>query len=145
MRNFSITRAGFPSKRFLVTPGVRILLAPPYSLACFPTFWRSDEISAWGAIHAQPWTRRMPSAAADRENRAKFSVHDFGGSICEPAGILREASTCFGRTPNLNNSAGWSTGCPVLAPAGSVATLKMVTEDVPSGAGRRGFRRPDRT
>ena|ERR1017187_5736503 len=28
---------------------------------------------------------------------------------------------------------------------GSVATLKRVTEDVPSGAGRRGFRRPDRT
>jgi hypothetical protein len=28
---------------------------------------------------------------------------------------------------------------------GSVATLKTVTEDVPRGAGRRGFRRPDRT
>src|ERR1019366_3594981 len=28
---------------------------------------------------------------------------------------------------------------------GSVATLKMVTEEAPSGTGRRGFRRPDRT
>jgi len=72
---------------------VRIRLAPPHSLACFHTFWRSDEIGAWGAVHARPWTRRMPAAAAERKNRAKFSVHDFGGSICEPANILREPRT----------------------------------------------------
>src|SRR5579863_5618877 len=64
-------------------PGVRIQLSPPHSLACFPTLWRSDEIGAWGAIHARPWTRRMPTAAAERENRLKFSVRDFGMSIRE--------------------------------------------------------------
>ena len=69
---------------------VRIRLRhPPHSLACFPTFWRSNEIGAWGAIHAQPRTRRMPTAAADGKNRSKFSVRDFGMSICEPADILR--------------------------------------------------------
>ena len=30
----------------------------------------------------------MPPAAAERENPAKFSVRDLGGSICEPADIL---------------------------------------------------------
>ena len=70
---------------------VRIHLAPPHSLACFPTLWRSDEIGAWGAIHARPWTRRMPTAAAERENRLQFSVRDFGMSICEPADILRRS------------------------------------------------------
>jgi hypothetical protein len=70
---------------------VRIHFAPPHSLACFPTLWRSDEIGAWGAIHARPWTRRMPTAAAERENRLKFSVRDFGMSICEPADILRRS------------------------------------------------------
>ena len=70
-------------------PTVQIPLSPPHSLACFPTLWRSDEIGAWGAIHARPWTRRMPTAAAERENRLKFSVRDFGMSICEPADILR--------------------------------------------------------
>jgi hypothetical protein len=64
---------------------------PPHSLACFSTLWRSDEIGAWGAIHARPWTRRMPTAAAERENRLKFSVRDFGMSICEPADILRRS------------------------------------------------------
>jgi len=43
----------------------------------------------WGAIHARSWTRRMPSTAAERKNRSKFSVRDFGMSICEPANILR--------------------------------------------------------
>ena len=71
----------------LTAPGVRIPPSPPHSLACFPTFWRSDEIGAWGAIHAQPWTRRMPTAAADGKNRSKFSVRDLGGSICESADI----------------------------------------------------------
>src|ERR1035437_1753198 len=69
--------------------GVRIPPSPPYSLACFPTFWRSDEIGAWGAIHARPWTRRMPTTASERKDRSKFSVCDFGMSICEPADILR--------------------------------------------------------
>jgi hypothetical protein len=32
----------------------------------------------------------MPTAAAERENRLKFSVRDFGMSICEPADILME-------------------------------------------------------
>src|ERR1019366_9306693 len=73
----------------LTAPGVRIPPSPPHSLACFPTFWRSDKIGAWGAIHARSWTRRMPTAAADGENRSKFSVRDFGMSICEPADILR--------------------------------------------------------
>ena len=44
-------------------------------------FWRSDEMGAWGAIHTQPWTRRMPMTAAERKSRAKFSVGDFGRSI----------------------------------------------------------------
>ena len=75
----------------LTAPGVRIPPSPPPSLACFHTLWRSDEIGAWGAIHARPWTRRMPTAAADRKFRAKFSVRDFGMSICEPADILRRS------------------------------------------------------
>ena len=70
-------------------PAVRIHSAPPHSLACFHIFWRSDEIGAWGAIQARSWTRRMPTAAADGKNRSKFSVRDFGMSICEPADILR--------------------------------------------------------
>jgi hypothetical protein len=37
----------------LTAPGVRIPPSPPSSLACFPTLWRSDEIGAWGAIHAR--------------------------------------------------------------------------------------------
>jgi hypothetical protein len=78
-------------RNVLVVPRVRISLPPPHSLACFPTLWRSDEIGAWGAIHARPWTRRMPTAAAERENRLKFSVRDFGMSICEPADILRRS------------------------------------------------------
>src|ERR1035437_11062970 len=45
--------------RRMVRSGLR---HPPYSLACFPTFWRSDKIGAWGAIHARRWTRRMPPA-----------------------------------------------------------------------------------
>jgi hypothetical protein len=47
---------------------VRIPPPPPHSLACFSTLWRSDEIGAWGAIHARWWTRRMPPAAALRKN-----------------------------------------------------------------------------
>ncbi len=89
----------------LTAPGVRIPPSPPSSLACFHTFWRSDEIGAWGAIHARPWTRRMPTAAAERENRLKFSVRDFGMSICEPADILWEPDTCMGRMPDASNSA----------------------------------------
>ena len=81
------TNSGLPS----AVPEVRIHSAPPHSLACFPTLWRSDEIGGWGAIHARPWTRRMPTAAAERENRLKFSVRDFGMSICEPADILRRS------------------------------------------------------
>src|ERR1039458_1820779 len=73
--------------------GVRIPPSPPYSLACFPTFWRSDETDAWGAIYASPWTRRRPPAAADGKNRSKFYVRDFGMSICDPADILREPRT----------------------------------------------------
>ena len=47
----------------------------------------------------------MPSAAAERENPTKFSVRDFGRSICEPAKILREPGTHLGRMPNASNSA----------------------------------------
>jgi hypothetical protein len=48
--------------------------------------------SARGARFTRgPWTRRMPTAAAERENRLKFSVRDFGMSICEPADILRRS------------------------------------------------------
>jgi len=39
----------------------------------------------------------MPPAAAERENPAKFSVRDFGGSICEPADILGEAKYVLGK------------------------------------------------
>jgi hypothetical protein len=35
----------------------------------------------------------MPTVAADGKNRSKFSVRDFGMSICEPADILREPRT----------------------------------------------------
>ena len=80
-----------PPRYTLVAPGVRIPPSPPHSLACFPTLWRSDEIGAWGAIHARPWTRRMATAAAERENRLKFSVRAVGMSICEPADILRRS------------------------------------------------------
>jgi hypothetical protein len=60
----------------------------------------------WGAIQGRPWTRRMPTAAAERKNRAKFSVRNFGGSICEPADILREAKyTSLGKTYDASNSA----------------------------------------
>jgi hypothetical protein len=46
----------------------------------------------------------MPTAAAERENRSKFSVRDFGMSICEPTDILREAFS--GRTlPDASNYA----------------------------------------
>ena len=44
-----------------------------------------------GAITARRWTRRMPTAAAERENRLKFSVRDFGMSIYEAANILRRS------------------------------------------------------
>ena len=71
----------------LTAPGVRIPPSPPHSLACFPTFWRSNKIGAWGAIQARSWTWRMAPAAAERENPTKFSVRDLGGSICEPADI----------------------------------------------------------
>ena len=81
----------------LTAPGVRIPPSPPHSLACFPTFWISDEIGAWGAIHTRRWTWRMPPAASERKNRAKFSVRDFGMSICEPASS--------GRTPDASNYA----------------------------------------
>jgi hypothetical protein len=76
-----------PPIEALAVPGVRIHPSPPYSLACFHTFWRSDEIGAWGAIHARRWNQRMPPAVAERENPTKFSVRDLGGSICEPADI----------------------------------------------------------
>src|SRR5271167_351626 len=76
----------------LTAPGVRIPPSPPSSLACFDTFWRSDEIGAWGAIHARSWTWRMPTIAAHGKNRSKFSVRGFGMSISEPADILREGS-----------------------------------------------------
>src|SRR5208337_1334731 len=55
----------------LTAPGVRIPPSPPISLACFPTFWRSDEIGAWGAIHARRWTRRLPTAVHNA-NSARF-------------------------------------------------------------------------
>jgi hypothetical protein len=89
----------------VAVPGVRIHPSPPSSLACFPTFWRSDEIGARGAIHARSWTRRMPTAPVDCKNRSKFSVRDFGMSICEPADILWEPGTWMGRTPDASNSA----------------------------------------
>lgn len=76
-----------PPIEALAAPGVRIHPSPPNSLACFHTIWRSGEIGAWGAIHARRWNQRMPPAAAERENLTKFSVRDFGGSICEPADI----------------------------------------------------------
>ena len=38
----------------------------------------------------------MPTAAAERENRLKFSVRDFGMSICEPPTFCGEAFS--GRT-----------------------------------------------
>jgi hypothetical protein len=88
-----------------LVPRVRIHPSPPPSLRLFGFSGESIEIGAWGAIHASPWTRRMPSAAAERKNRAKFSVRDFGGSICEPPNILREPSTHLARTPNASNSA----------------------------------------
>jgi hypothetical protein len=50
-------------------------------------------MGAWGAIHTQPWTRRMPMTAAERKSRAKFSVGDFGRSSCEPTDMLREPCT----------------------------------------------------
>jgi hypothetical protein len=87
--NHVLNLGRIPPIEALAAPGVLIRPSPPYSLACFPIFWRSDEIGAWGAIHASPWTRRMPTAAAERENPPKFSVRDFGMSICEPADILR--------------------------------------------------------
>jgi hypothetical protein len=80
-------------EELLAVPGVRIHPSPPPSLACSPTFWSSDEIGAWGAIHTSPWTRRMPPRRPERKSRATFSVRDFRGSICEPASILREPST----------------------------------------------------
>jgi len=43
------------------------------------------------------------NGAADGKNRSKFSVRDFGMSICEPADILRETSS--GRTPDASNYA----------------------------------------
>src|SRR5271169_6635512 len=85
--------------------GVRIPPSPPYSLACFDTFWRSDEIGAWGAIHARSWTWRMPTIAAHGKNRSKFSVRGFGMSISEPADILREGSRYSGRTPDASKLA----------------------------------------
>ena len=46
----------------------------------------------------------MPTAAAERENRLKFSVRDFGMSICEPADICGDAFS--GRTlPHASNYA----------------------------------------
>src|ERR1035437_2924387 len=51
--------------------GVRIPPSPPHSLTCFPTFWRSDEIGAWGAIHARRWQRRL-HRAADNANSPRF-------------------------------------------------------------------------
>jgi len=51
---------------------VRIQFPPPHSLACFPTLWRSDEIGAWGAIHARPWTRRAHSDSSKRDWRGCY-------------------------------------------------------------------------
>jgi len=59
----------------------------------------------WGAIHARSWTRRMPSTAAERKNRSKFSVRDFGMSICEPADIWWRGERPPGRTPDASNYA----------------------------------------
>jgi hypothetical protein len=50
----------------------------------FPYILENDKIDVQGAIRARPWTRRMPTAAAEPKFRARFSVRDFGMSICEP-------------------------------------------------------------
>jgi hypothetical protein len=100
--------------------GVQIPPSPPSSLACFPTFWRSDEMGAWGAIHTQPWTRRMPMTAAERKSRAKFSVGDFGRSILRTDRHV--ARTMYSRrTPRGYFRPRESIGCPELAPARSRA------------------------
>ena len=100
--------------------GVQIPPSPPSSLACFPTFWGSDEMGAWGAIHTQPWTRRMPMTAAERKSRAKFSVGDLVGPSCEPNRHV--ARTMYSRrTPRGYFRPRESIGCPELAPARSRA------------------------
>ena len=42
------------------------------------------------------------TAAADGRNRSKFSVRDFGMSICEPADILR--GSVLGKNPDASNA-----------------------------------------
>ena len=87
----------------LTAPGVRIPPSPPISLACFPTFWRSDEIGAWGAIHARPWTRRMPTARLT----AKIAQNSLFAILACPSAnrptFCGEASS--GRTPDASNYA----------------------------------------
>jgi hypothetical protein len=39
----------------------------------------------------------MPTAGAERKNRAKFSVRDFGRSICEPVDISTGSRYVFGK------------------------------------------------
>jgi tRNA A37 threonylcarbamoyladenosine dehydratase len=39
----------------------------------------------------------MPSAAAARENPTKFSVRDFGMSICDPVDISAGSRYVFGK------------------------------------------------
>ena len=65
----------------LAVPGVRIRPSPPYSLACFPTLWRSDEIGAWGANNERPWKRRLPTAAHNADSPRFVSVaKEFGAT-----------------------------------------------------------------
>ncbi len=50
-------------------------------------------MGACGAIHTQPWTRRMPMTAAERKSRAKFLLAILVGPSCEPIDMLREPCT----------------------------------------------------
>jgi hypothetical protein len=86
-------------------PRVRIPPSQPHSLACLPTFWRGDEIAAWGAMHKRRWTWRMATAAAERQSRIKFSVRDFGRSIDDRPVFRGEPLRSSGRTPDASNSA----------------------------------------
>ena len=48
----------------------------------------------------------MPAAAAEPKNRSKFSVRDFGRSICDPANIVRaETQYALGKNAYATNSA----------------------------------------
>ena len=60
-------------------------------------------------------------APADRENRSKFSVRDFGMSVCEPADILREPVRAWEERRKQATRPLETIGVPELAPARSRA------------------------